>query len=249
MSKLHELLSVEPDLEGKAKKILRETVQVFSKKPALFMGSLRTYKPFVEDGIDYPEERQDLTTTVYEKISYTSKNIAKYFDAFLQKEATNQNACADLVVDGVTIAEKVPATFLLGMESRLRTLREMYNAIPTLAVGTEWKEDESKGKGVWVCAHPEETLKSVRTVKSKVLYEATEHHPAQIDKWEEAENVGKYTKIVWSGMLTPAQKSELLERVDNLIQAVKKARQQANCAEVVNRSIGENIFNYILHGK
>jgi hypothetical protein len=245
MAKLHELLAVESDLEGKTKRLMNEGKKVFSDKPALFMGAVRVYKPFIEDGVDYPEEHQALTTTVNEKLEYINKEVIRYWDALLQKEVTNQNAIASIIIDGKIIGEDLPATFLLGLEKRLRRLREVYESIPTLAVGTEWKKDEAKGEGIWVIAHPEETLKTVRTVKSKVLYEATDHHPAQIDKWEENESVGKYTKTIWSGMISPAKKSKYLERIDKLIQAVKKARQRANSTDVVNKQVAKNLIDYI----
>lgn len=245
MGKMHEILAIEADLEGRAKKIMEETRKVFKDKAALFMGAVRTYKPFVEDGISYPSENQAMTSTVDEKLAYTIKEVEKYYDALLQKESTNQVAKADLEVDGVVIAKDVPATFLLGMESRLKQLREIYDAVPTLAVGTEWKLDESKGDGVYSIVHPEEAMKTQKTTKSKVLYEATDKHPAQIDKWEEVENVGKYTKYIWCGMVTPARKSQMLNRVDELIRAVKKARQRANSVEVVSASIGKSLMDYI----
>lgn len=251
--KLHELLAVEADLEGRARNIMDETRKVFKEKPALFMGAIRTYTPFLEDGISYPEENQALSTTVDEKLAYTNKSVIKYYDALLQKEATNQVAKADLIVDGVTIASDLPATFLLGMESRLRKMREVYAQIPTLSVGTEWKLDEGKGKGVFSMVHPEEKMKTQKTMKSTVLYEAKfpkaneggNSQPAQIDKWEEVENVGKYTKNVWCGMITPARKSELLDRIDLLIRSVKKARQRANSTEVVKSTIGKAIVDFI----
>ena len=243
--KLHELLAVEADLEGRARNIMNETRKVFKEKPALFMGAIRTYTPFTEDGIDYPEENQAMSTTVAEKLTYTNKSIVKYYDALLQKESTNQVAKADLVVDGEVIAKDLPATFLLGMESRLRKVREVYAMIPTLSVGTEWKADEGKGKGVFSMVHPEEKMKTQKTMKSTVLYEATENHPAQIDKWEEVENVGKYTKNVWCGMVSPARKSELLDRIDLLIRSVKKARQRANSTEVIKSNIGAALLNFI----
>lgn len=243
--KLHELLAVEADLEGRSRVIMEETRKVFKEKPSLFMGAVRTYIPFTEDGIDYPEENQSLTTTVDEKLTYACGSVIKYYDALLQKESTNQVAVADLVVDGQVLATGLPATFLLGMETRLKRLREVYAFIPTLSVGTEWKSDEGKGKGVFSMVHPEEKMKTQKTMKSTVLYEATEHHPAQIDKWDEVENVGKYTKHVWCGMVTPARKSELLNRVDTLLQAVKKARQRANSTEVVKSTIGKTLIDFI----
>jgi len=243
--KLHELLAVEADLEGRSRNIMDETRKVFKEKPMLFMGSVRTYSPIIEDGVNYPDEHQALTTTVDEKLKYASQSIVNYYDALLQKEATNQIAVADLVVEGEVIAKSLPATFLLGMETRLRKLREVYEQIPTLSVGIDWKADEGKGEGVFSMVHPEEKLKTQKTTKSKVLYEATPHHPAQIDKWDEVENVGKYIKHVWCGMVTPARKSQLLDRIDTLIRAVKKARQRANSVEVVNVSIGKTLMDFI----
>ena len=243
--KLHELLAVEADLEGKAKLIIGETMAVFKGKPNLFLGSVRTYQPFREDGISYPEEHQAITTTVGDKLSYASKSIEPWFDALAQKEATNQMAKSDLVVDGEVLATDVPATMLLSLESRLKMVRGVYENIPTLAMGVEWKEDNTRGKGVFVAVHPEEAFKTSKTTKSKVLYEATKEHPAQIDKWEETENVGKYTKNVWCGMITPTRKAELIERVDNLLRAVKKARQRANSTEVKDIHIGKVLMGYI----
>jgi hypothetical protein len=83
----------------------------------------------------------------------------------------------------------------------------------------------------------------------KVLYEATDKHPAQIEKWEEQVAVGKYVTNVQCGMLSPADKSTLLGRCDRLIQAVKKARMKANMVDVVDQSIGKEIFSFVFDGK
>lgn len=250
---MHQLLAVESDLEGRARVIMNETRKVFKEKPVLFQGFVRTYNPFVDDGIEYPAEHQDLTSTVAQKLEYTSKSVSKYYDALLQKESTNQVAVADLVIDGEVLGKDLPATFLLGMESRLKKLREVYAQIPTLAVGVEWKEDQNKGNDVYSIVHPEEAMKTQRTIKSKILYpaqfpkegEGGQSIPAVIDKWEEVENIGKFTRLVWSGMVTPHRKSQLLDRIDALLRAVKKARQQANSTEVVSASIGNTIMNFI----
>jgi hypothetical protein len=243
--KLHEVLAVEADLEGKAKLVVGETKSVFEKKPALFTGASRTYKPFVEDGVDWPEENQAMATTVEAKLKYASGFIASWFDALAQKEATNQIAKAAIVVDGVTLIEDVPATFLLGLESRLKYIREMYEGIPTLSMSIDWQQDPAKGDGVWSMVNPEKTFKTAKTMKSKVLYEATDKHPAQIEKWDETENVGIYVKHVWSGMITPSLKAQLLERIDKLIRAVKQARQRANSADVVKVNVGKKLMDFI----
>lgn len=52
-----------------------------------------------------------------------------------------------------------------------------------------------------------------------------------------------------SGMLSPSEKSDLLERTDNLIRAVKEARQRANTVEaVVQKGFGDTIFGYLHYG-
>lgn len=245
MAKLHELLAVEGDLEGTNKAILAETIHSFAKKPGLFFGYMKRLEMFDEGAPEPPAEIQEMTSTVMEKMRYAAGHIIRYLDAILQKEATNQLAQADLVVDGEVIAKDLPATFLLGLEARLKKVREVVAAMPTLPVGKKWEIDPTRGEDVYRCVTPDEKFKTAKTFRHKVLYEATEHHPAQIEKWEETENVGKYIVDTWSGMITSAQKSTLLGRLDKLIQGAKKARQRANTQEVIKLKIGDELFKYL----
>ena len=246
MAKLHELLAVEGDLEGTFKRILQETKKTFKDKPAFFLSWQRELKMFDEEAPEPPVERQEMVTTVQHKLDYTNEHVVKYFDAIAQKERTNQDAKADLVVNGIEVVKDVPATLLLGLESRLKLLRQTYENIPTLAPGKKWKKDATLAKDVYIDVDPEEKFKTAKTFKHKVLSPATNAHPSQIEKWEEVENVGKYKQFVWSGMLSPAEKSNLLGRIDTLIRAVKKARQRANNTAVVKFNIGKALIDYIM---
>jgi hypothetical protein len=249
MARLHQILAVESDLEGKYKRTCEETKKVFGK-PAMFTGSHRKLIIFDDsDTTEYPEENQAMATTVKERIDYTGTSISAYLDALFQKEATNQMAHADLIVDGVTIGNKLPATFLLALESRLKYIRSIYEALPTLQAGIEWKPSTDKGEGVWDMVHPEEKIKTKMTFKSQILVEPTEFHPAQIEKWEEQVPVGKFVRNIWCSMITSHQKSEILGRIDKLIQATKKARQLANAQEIVKGNVGEKIIDFINNGK
>lgn len=249
--KLHEVLAVLADLEGTQKKIHDETIKTFSSKQGHFQAAHRTLSMF--DDARKPEEagaeqRSELVTTVADKLDYMSESHIRYWDALLQQEATNQIAKADLEVNGKIIAQDLPATFLLAMEKRLKNLRGIYAAIPTLDPGVEWVEDTSAGKNIFKTAYPERTQKQEKAMKHQVLVEPTEHHPAQIEKWAENVVVGTYSITRQSSMITPAQKSEYLERIDNLIHEVKKARQRANSTEIVKKNIGKDIFEYITKG-
>jgi hypothetical protein len=174
------------------------------------------------------------------------EQVGRYYDVVLQKEATNQYAKADIVLpNGSVFATDVPATFLLGLETKLKTLRGVYEMIPTLATGIKWEEDPSQGNHIWRVVEPEVRAKTAKEVKHKVLVNATDKFPAQIEKWDETVNVGVYTKQTWSSCMTTTEKSVLLQRIDDLIQATKQARQRANTAPVVSTNIGRALATYL----
>ena len=246
MAKLHELLAVEGDLEGTWKKILAETLNVFTKKTTLFFGFVRKLKMFSDSRQnENDEEHKAMTTTVPKKLEYMWVSTIRYFNAIAQKESTNQLASADLIVDNKVLIEKMPATLLLGLESRLKQVRDVYDSIPTLPPGMDWEAYSAMGPDVYKTIHTEDAFKTEKSFKVQVLYAATKEHPAQVDKLSETENIGKYEKTHWAGVLSPADKMELLERVDKLIRSVKQARQRANSTVVVKLDIGKVLYEYI----
>ena len=247
MAKMHELLAVESDRKGQFKTILEESKKVFKGDHNLFLGFHRKLTTFDEQDDDskYPVEQKELGSTVPKRLDYTAKYIVKFLDVQLQKEATNQSACSDLIVNDEVIAENVPATFLLSLEKNLKEIRDMYSVIPTLPPNVAWDKAEELGADVYRMKEPEEKLRTEKKFMSQILYEATKEHPAQIEKWEEQIPTGKYIKNVWSGMITSAEKSRLLGNIDKLISAAKKARQRANNTEVVKQNIGQKLVEFI----
>lgn len=127
----------------------------------------------------------------------------------------------------------------------MKLVREVYEAIPTRQPGISWVPDPNRGEGVFRAEHIERKDKTEKAIRHKVVVPATEHHPAQVERWSDNDKVGVYELERWTSMISPAQKSEYLERIDKLIRACKKARQRANKAEVVNRSVSRNVFRYI----
>lgn len=245
MPKLHELLAVESDLENVTKKTLEEAKSTFTKKAAHFMEMHRKLENFDAEEKETPEEHQEMVTTVRKKLTYIQGHVARYWDAVYMKESTNQAARANVIVDGVVLLEDIPATFLLGLETKLKKLRELYDTIPTLPPGTAWEKDTSKGPDIYKAVYAEKKFKTAKTFKHKVLYEATEQHPAQIERWEETQNVGLYVLDRWCGMPSSAEKSKMLERIDTLLRAVKKARQRANTQKVETRTVADRLFAYL----
>jgi len=243
MGKMHELLAVEPDLKGAAEKIIAETINTFTKKHNHFEGRYKSYEPLDEDGERFQAEESKLVTTVSKKLEHTQEVVSKYLDAVAQKELTNTESSAILEVDGVNVIDvPLPATLLLALEGRLKQLREVYNAIPTLDPSESWKFDDQTATYE---ATPKETYKTRKSFRNHVLAEATDKHAAQVQTYSVDERQGTWLTKRWSGMVTPAEKAALLARLDKLAQAVKKARQRANNSDVKQINVGDALFNFI----
>lgn len=248
MTQLHEILAVEGDLEATFKKIIAEGSDTFTKKGPHFMESTRTVE-MMDDGRSHENtvEVSPMVETVLNKLRYVAGHSRRYFNAFAAKERTNQDARADLMLDGEVLIDDVPATMLLGLEKRLGSFRDMCSKIPTLDPGIDWIEDlTAVDPGVSINKLDEERFKTEKSVQHKVVTEATDHHPAQVERWQEDRPVGKIKIRHRSSMMSPLEKSRILERCDELIREVKKARQRANKAEVVNMDIASPIFKYLL---
>jgi len=248
MTKLHEVLAVEASKEKVASKLVMESIRTLGKEN-LFSGSVRRLVMLdtAESYLD-GEERVALTTTVDENIEYLTKPIADYWDVVLQKDRANQSAMSAIMVNGKAITEQLPATYLLGMETKLNNLRKLYEAIPTLAPGITWDVDEQERVGTFKARNDIVSFKTEKDMEFKEASPATKEHPAQIARMERTRNTGTYTTTKWSGMLTPLDKAERLARLDQLLNAIKQARQRANSVEVENTKIGTDLLNFINHG-
>jgi len=64
MSKLHELLAVEPGLENDAKAILAEVAGVFASGVERLVGQTRRYRAYSDEGRSLPKEDKALASTV-----------------------------------------------------------------------------------------------------------------------------------------------------------------------------------------
>jgi hypothetical protein len=234
-----------PALKGAADKITKETQSVFNSKAHLFDGHVRTYQAMAEGGDAMPDDRSPLGTTVGEKIAHFVEMLTPALDGTFQVERTNQRAVATLTVDDLVV-ENVPATFLMQLDSRLSAIRGVIDAIPTRDPKYEWVEAPEEGKGVWKTRFDEKTNRTVDKLVPVVLYEATKEHPAQVKEASEQRKVGEYTTKRLTGRLSPAQKYELLSRVDKLQRAVKTALSEANDVEHSTEKIAAQLFDYVV---
>lgn len=249
MGKLHEVLAVEDSLATTFKEILAEARKSFAEKEHLFRGHISVTKATQENeqGSAYVAEGTEkslVVETVPAKLAYVADHTKRYLDAVAQKELANTVAKADLVVNGKVLLKDAPATLLLGLENKLKAMREVFLAIPT--------NDESK---VWATtdmqhvytAPAERKFITKKVDRAQVVIPPTEHQPGQYRTYTEDVVVGEKSTQHLSGKVGAYQKSEYLRRLDDLILASKKARQRANEQEVnTDLELGSIVTNYLL---
>ncbi len=242
-NKLHELLAVEQDRKHKSNQAIGEAKNIFTKKDPFFDGMIKRYVALEEDSDQIPDETKQMVTTVKKKLQETLEAVITGMDAHISKEETNASnvAKAELVVNEVNLGT-FSATSLLALESHVSKIRDLYQNIPILDPTRRWELDEQEGV---YKTEPEIKFRSVKRPKVIVKYEATEKHPAQTELLYLDFQVGKYETIYSSGKITIAQKNELIERIDQLLEAIKTARSKANNVEVNNIKIGQRIFDLI----
>lgn len=248
---LHEILAVEQGTATNAKYLTTELLKKFSTKQTLFAGQIKEHQIFSEDEqhLKQATDYLEVQSTVDAQLAYVGNELANYWTVFFQKEETNQQAKADIIVDGVVLYEAVPATALLGMETKLTQLMALYSAIPTLDAAKAWEEAPAIGEGIFQTKHAQERIQQRSEDEYVTVAPATDRHPAQVIKQTKDVAVGKYTVSSLSGAIPSVDKAERIQRLTALIRAVKQARQRANQAEVdTSVEFGSRLLDFINNG-
>ncbi len=248
MGKLHETLAVEKDAKNVANKIIAETSKEFSGRNERFNESHRKYEPLNAEDMDLPDEEHiPMVTTVKKKLDYTETSISRLLDILYQKEVGNASAKGDIEIgDDIILANNVPVALLVQYENILSNLRNLiYNNIPTLDPSKVWKKDTTEND-IYI-ADIEKRIRTKKVPKSIILAPESKDgkHKAQAQLINVDEKVGDYVTTHKSGAFSPKEKSDLLNRVDEIINAIKVARAKANSCEAGSEKIGRTIFKYI----
>lgn len=245
LPRLHELIAVKASLRSQSAKTTAELANTFEKKQHHFTAKVKTFTPNGEDVPSKTEEQLDLQTTVRKELLWLKDYIVKAIDASHAVNTGNRTAQADIVLeDGKTLVPAVPSSTLLELEGELEQLRAFIDKIPTLDPAKGFKPAEDREPGVYVAREIEKT----RTKKDQrvvTLAPATDKHPAQVQLLPEDVPIGVVREQEWSSMLTIVAKGEMLDRVEKLSRAVKKARSRANEQPVESVALAETLIGYV----
>ena len=240
-SKLSQILAIE---KGVKQRVYAATTEAhkLNQKASGFNGFSKVYAPSDEDGEPQPDENVLVQRTVTDSISEYKELVGDLMDVTLTKDAANRNAVADLVVDGAVIAKDVPATNLLFLEKQLNDVKAFVEALPVLDPASSWANDPNTGL---FKSSPEKTNRTKKVQKPVVLHAPTDKHPAQTQMITEDCVVGSYTMTKMSGAMPAPEKKAILRRVDSLLRAVQKAREEANTVDAPRVVIGAPLFNFL----
>lgn len=241
--KLYEVIAIEKGIKQRNYQEIEKLHKVI-QKPDLFSGHSRTFKPLNDEGERYPDENKKVQSLVAEILRQAADHSKQIFDIEATRDKTNCQAIADVVLeDGTVLVSAVPATTLLYLEKALTDWRTLVQGLPVLDPAEDWEFDpnsELHKTGVMV------THKTSKVEEPLVLIQPTKEHPGQAKTITKDIVVGHWHTTKMSGAIPADQKSAMWRRANQLIDAVKSARERANATEVVEMKIGESLFAFLL---
>ncbi|MGC5016407.1 hypothetical protein ACLQ2R_37065 [Streptosporangium sp. DT93] len=241
-TKLNQILAVEKGVKSDTQRKVTDAYHTIQKN-ALLSGISRTYQPIDDEGERLPPESTRVQVQGEDLLKQVGAALVRLFDVTATKDWANCSARADVKVDGSTLLEDVPVTYLLFLEKQLVDLQTFVAKLPVLDAAETWAPDQSTD--CWR-TEPVKTTRTKKVPRNHVKAEATEKHPAQVEVYHEDVVVGFWTKVTFSGAVPQKRVNELLERIGRLQNAVKFAREEANGTEITYQRVGEKVLGYLL---
>lgn len=243
MAKLNQIIAIEKGIKSRVYGEITDLNKAV-QKPELFNGFAKQYQKKDEDGEDLPAEKKRVQFAAKEVLRTVERLSTELIEVTARKDWTNCEAKGDVVVDGKTVIQGAPVSFLLFLEKQLTDLRTFVGNMPVLDEAESWTRDENSGL---YKTEPTQTHRTKKVAKPIVLYPATAEHPAQTQMVAEDVIAGFWHQVKHSGALPKPEKEAILERAEKMLRAVKEAREAANIHdEVPTPSVGGAIFGYVL---
>lgn len=191
-----------------------------------------------------PEESTRVRVTADDTLASMESLLTRFYDVTRTLDQANADARADVKIGDFTLWAGVPTSHLLFMEKELADLHDKVSKFPTLDQADVWT-DEGTDAGVWR-TDPEEVTSTRKVPFNHILSEADQYHAANVQVLTRDEVVGWKVTTKFSGALEPKRKRQLLDRLTQVREAVKFAREEANAAVVQDVSEGQAFFDWWL---
>lgn len=251
---LHQVIAAERGAIAESEKKLAEVKHILAiggeRNP--LTGLTRTYQPRAEDGDELPPERRNVQLTVPELLTYARTELARLFDVKYAREQGNTEAKADVVIDGTPLLRDVPAGYLLFLENQVTQLIALIEKLPTLDPAEEWHDsttDPALPENIFATtarqtARPAK-VRQVQVISPNQVIDG-KPFPGTFQPYDTDKIVGDWTMIRFSGELRVQAAQEMRARAVRVLDAVRKAREQANRLEITqDQHPGDAVLGYI----
>lgn len=209
-----------------------------------FVGQVKTYTPLIDGGESRPDDVQIVQARSKELLRDTANALGKQFDYQANVDFGNTLAKANVVVDGKTLIEGAPVPYLLFLEKQLKDWIAILNKLPVLDPAKQWFWDADREE---FFTEPVTQLSQKKVSKGEVVIQPTDRHPGQWRERTDDVTVGTWNTVYRSGSMHRKDIRALLARAEELAEAVKIAREEANSQEITSkRGIGNRVFAYLL---
>jgi len=241
MARLNQIIAIANGVKGRTQKSLTAVYHKLQREDML-KGISRKYRPKDEEGEQLPSESNLVHYRVSDGLQEAETALTELFDVVATQDEANTDARADVVVDGKLLLGCVPVTTLLFLEKQLVDIHTLVDKLPVLDPSEEWKHNPDVDCFV---SKVNETTRTKKVLRNHVKAEATREHPAQVEVFTEDVVVGYWETMKFSGCVPEQQKKEMLNRVRQLQDAVKAAREEANTMEAGPVKIGKTVFDFL----
>src|SRR5690349_683539 len=168
-TQLNQIVALEKGVKSRAQADFAAASSQLQKAP-LLSGISRTYKPKDDEGEQLPAESTRVQVRTSEVLADVRRVLTRLFDVVLTKDSANGDAKAPIVVDGTTVADDVPVTYLLFLEKQLADLQTFIAKLPVLDAAETWSFDEATDS---YATAPSQTTRSRSTCTSRTCWWGT----------------------------------------------------------------------------
>jgi hypothetical protein len=228
-------------LQEKFTSKLKEIEEEIFYSSSNFEGKYRSYIPNSETDDNYKDAYLSEPDCSKIEVKYIVKDVLnnlikifnKYVNATIAIEETigNENK-VELSLNNKIIG-KFSGTTLLSIENNLRKLLKIFKDIPTLDMSYDWKQSDKKN----IFEHTEIVNRTTKFETYQVTSPATEFQQAVTHKVERPITVGKFNDRYFSSAIYQDEKDAYIEKIENFLVDVKKAKNKANDIDVQNYNI------------
>jgi len=243
--KLHEVVAVRKGIKSRTYAEMTKSFKQVQKGP-LFQGLRREFTPVDDDAENFPTESKPVQASTAAAIKAMRRLRTEFLDIEATQEYGNQQAGADVEIDGTVILTRAPVTLLIFLEKELNDWHNYVAAMPTLDQDKTWTKDPNSEL---FRSEPVRTHKTKKVQRPIVMYDATPEHPAQTQLISEDVTIGHWTTTHLSSALPRPEKERILARILALQDAIKRARARGNEMKVERVEIGAKLLNFVFDTK